>query len=135
MESIWYFNQKPRCSNTLHLYTQQIIWLVALYSSNYIRVRLLSHRAKMQAPLKLEQTVRHMHLGDYCLLDSIGRNLDALNFRDILDGVTKASEEVADNTPDNGTYRPLTPLYPSLEDETLFRKRHIDQPDSDTVIQ
>lgn len=73
-----------------------------------------------------------MHLGDYCLLDSIGRNLDALNFRDILNEVTKAAEEVVDNVPDNGVYRPL---YPPLDVDTLPRKRHIDEPDSGTVIE
>ncbi|KAK3885798.1 hypothetical protein Pcinc_010015 [Petrolisthes cinctipes] len=112
--------------------TLQIIWRLVLYSSSYLRVRLLSHRAKMPASLKLEQTVRLMHLGDYCLLDSIGRNLDPLNFRNILDGVTKAAEEVVATDPVMDSYRPL---YPSPEVETLPRKRHIDQPDSATVIQ
>lgn len=106
----------------------QILWCMALFSSTFLRVRLIGHRAKMPVPLRLEQALRHMHLGDFCLLDSIGLNLDTLNFREILDGVTTAAEEVSPSAPPLGSYRPFYPS-PHVE-ETLVRKRHLDQPDT-----
>ena len=50
----------------------------------------------------MEQALRVMHLGDFCLLNSIGMNLEPVHFRMVMEGVTKASEEV---------YSPSAPLY------------------------
>lgn len=82
----------------------------------------------MVLPPKMDQAIRLLPLGDYCLIDSLGRNMDMLSFREILEGVTEVSEEVVDVTPsapvvEVGTYRPF--LNNLNEAETLPRKRQL----------
>ncbi|KAK8740964.1 hypothetical protein OTU49_002798, partial [Cherax quadricarinatus] len=90
----------------------QVLWLVATFVSDALRLRLLQLMAKTTFSPRLEQAIRHMHLGDYCLLHSIGRNLDVLNFRDILQGITEAAEDNdhSPSAPPYGTYRPIHAL-------------------------
>ncbi|KAK4311264.1 hypothetical protein Pmani_017223 [Petrolisthes manimaculis] len=71
----------------------QVVWRVVVAVSPIVRVRLLEVRGKISASPSLEMGIRHLHLGDYFLIDILGRNLDAFNFKDILLGVTGASED------------------------------------------
>lgn len=99
-----------------------LVWRAVVMYSPWIRLRLLEHLTKFKITTKMEQTIRSLHLGDFCLLENIGYNLDVLNFRDILQGVTDAVEEYSPNAPmDTGTYKPF---YTPNDIDTLPRHRH-----------
>eukprot|EP00397_Hematodinium_sp_SG-2012_P054001 GEMP01064829.1.p1 GENE.GEMP01064829.1~~GEMP01064829.1.p1 ORF type:complete len:387 (+),score=45.58 GEMP01064829.1:92-1252(+) len=103
----------------------QLVWRLVVFYSPSLRIRLLEHRALMNFSPRTEHAVRRMHLGDYCLLDGIGRNLDTLNFKAVLQGYTEASEEIdVPSAPSLGSYRTFTT---PNEPDTLPRKRPLYQ--------
>uniref|UniRef100_A0A0P4WHJ5 Innexin n=1 Tax=Scylla olivacea TaxID=85551 RepID=A0A0P4WHJ5_SCYOL len=96
----------------------QLLWHLAIYFSGWLRKQIMSRRLHCSLPPRMEQALRTMSLGDFCLLNSIGINLDTVHFRIIMEGVTKASEEVFSPTaPMYGTYRPFS------NEDTMPRRR------------
>lgn len=103
----------------------QILWHVAVYSSVALRTKLMGIRIRATVPGRMKQALRHMHIGDFCLLNSIGKNLEVMHFRKLLEGVTNASEEVLEPSAPlvYGTYRPFSNN--SSAADTLPRKRNL----------
>ncbi|XP_068235261.1 innexin inx3-like [Palaemon carinicauda] len=101
------------------------IWLLCravVLCSASVRLRLLERLSKSRITEKMERTIHSLHLGDYCLLESIGYNLDHFDFKDILQGVTDTVEEYEPSAPfSDGTYRPF--LKPEDDDDLLPRHR------------
>ncbi|XP_071519071.1 innexin inx3-like [Panulirus ornatus] len=101
----------------------QLLWLLVVFYSPSLRIHRLQHHTKTTLIPAIEGAVRRMQLGDYCLLESIGCNLNHLRFRELLQGVAKLDRGVHAPTAPQlvGTYRPLYRL--SESDNTLPRKR------------
>ncbi|KAG0694867.1 Innexin inx3 [Chionoecetes opilio] len=98
----------------------QLIWHLVFYSSMSLKKKLVARRIRCALPARMEQALRTMHLGDFCLLYNIGVNLKASHFKKMMEGVTRASEEVySPNAPSYGTYNSL------MNDDTIPRKRHV----------
>ncbi|XP_045116948.1 innexin shaking-B-like [Portunus trituberculatus] len=98
----------------------QLLCHLAVYFSGWLRKTILSRRLRCQMPPRMEQALRTMKLGDYCLLNSIGKNVNTDHFRTIMEGVTRVSEEVHDYSPSApmyGTYKPFA------NEETMPRRR------------
>lgn len=102
----------------------QVTWRIAVALSPMVRVRVMERRGKVIASPTLEQAIRHLHLGDYFLLDILGRNLDALNFKDVLLGATGAVEDA------NGSY---VPYYEADDDDPLAMKRQMESEETTAV--
>ncbi|XP_064097501.1 innexin inx2-like [Macrobrachium nipponense] len=99
-----------------------LIWRLAVLISGSLRLRLLERLSKSRLTEKMERTIHSLHLGDFCLLENIGHNVDALNFKDILQGVTDAVEEYDPSAPiSDGTY---TPFLKPGGDDLAPRFRH-----------
>lgn len=96
----------------------QLLWHLAVYASGWLRKTILKRRMGSRLTPGMEQALRVMKLGDFCLLDSIGKNLDTVHFGKVMEGVTRASEEVhSASAPAYGTYRPFS------NEDTMPRKR------------
>ena len=98
----------------------QLLWHLAVYFSGWLRKTIMSRRLRAPLPARMEQALRTMSLGDFCLLNSIGKNVNAEHFRKIMEGVTRVSEEVHDyssSAPMYGTYKPFA------NEDTIPRKR------------
>nr|XP_045616192.1 innexin inx3-like [Procambarus clarkii] len=104
----------------------QLVWRIVIAFSPVLRVRVLERRGKVTATPKLEQAVRHLHLGDYFLLDIIGRNLDAYNFNEILLKSTNCDEgDLGHNT-----YHPFNEID---DDDPTALKRQMENEDITAV--
>lgn len=83
-----------------------LIWRIAVLYSSSLRLRLLQQLAKGTFSDRIVKAINLLGLGDFCLLENIGYNLDALSFRDIVRGVPDASDYYSPSAPlDSGTYR------------------------------
>ncbi|XP_076062714.1 innexin inx2-like [Oratosquilla oratoria] len=68
----------------------QLVLKTMVYVSPAMRLRMFEHRGKLTASQDIENAVRCMPLGDFFLLDLLGRNLDAGTFKNILQQVCKS---------------------------------------------
>ncbi|XP_053634752.1 innexin inx3 [Cherax quadricarinatus] len=101
----------------------QIVWRLAIACSPVLRVRVLERRGKISATPEVEREVRLLHLGDYFLLDILGRNLDACNFQEVL--LTALGCKDSDDN-DNTYHSYCQPE----EDDPLARKRQMEHEDT-----
>lgn len=81
----------------------QLVWRLVVCYSPFVRVRLLEQRGKIMATDNLQRAIQRLHLGDFFLLDILGRNLDAAVFKDVL----KATLVTYEHEPNVGLYPPL----------------------------
>lgn len=101
----------------------QVVWQLVIFNSPTVRVRLLQRLAQKNFCPRMENAIRNMHLGDFCLVLSIGKNLDIFSFRDVMQGVVEASEEAyTPSAPPLLNYR--TNNF-SNNPDMITRKRHI----------
>lgn len=102
----------------------QLIWHLAVYASGFLRMKIMAYRLRTSTlSPRMEQALRNMPVGDFCLLNSTGMNLEPWYFQQVMDGVVKASEEVYEmysaSAPSYGTYNPLN------NEDTMPRRRNI----------
>ncbi|XP_063882745.1 innexin inx2-like isoform X2 [Scylla paramamosain] len=97
----------------------EVIWRVAVAASPVVRVQMMERRGKLVADPKLETVLRCLPLGDYCLLEVLGTNLDATNFKDILLTYSNCNDNSVLPNGDK-TYRPYS---------------HLDEVDSEAVME
>lgn len=97
----------------------ELIWRVVVVLSPLVRGQLMERRGKMTLDPKLENVIRLMPLGDFCLLYVVGMNLDAGNFKGVLlsyadcsDNSVHPNKECNNGAQPNGgaTYRPYSHL-------------------------
>nr|CAH8699592.1 Innexin 4 [Procambarus virginalis]DAZ89883.1 TPA_exp: innexin4 [Procambarus virginalis] len=101
----------------------QVLWQLVIFNSPTVRVRLLQRLAQENFCPRVENAIRNMHLGDFCLVLSIGKNLDIFSFRDVMQGVVEASEEAyTPSAPPLLNYRTNNL---SNNPDMITRKRHI----------
>ncbi|XP_068235262.1 innexin inx3-like [Palaemon carinicauda] len=97
-----------------------LIYRTVLMFSSALRLTLLQYLAKDRFTDRVEKAINLLPLGDFCLLENIGYNLDVLNFRDIVRGVPDLRDYSSPSAPPpRGTYRrfdtPSAPeIYPKL---------------------
>lgn len=82
-------------------------------------------RGKVSSSPNLEMAIRHMHLGDYFLVDILGRNLDAFNFKDILLGLTGTTDDA------NNSYKPY--YEGDDDDDPVSLKRQMEREETTAV--
>ncbi|KAK7079095.1 hypothetical protein SK128_007330 [Halocaridina rubra] len=101
-----------------------LLWRAVVLLNPSVRLRILEHLSKSKLTQKMKNTILSLHLGDYCLLESMGHNLDILNFTDILRGITDSVEEYSPLAPmETGTYKPF--YTPNALTDTIPRYRNL----------
>lgn len=99
----------------------QLVWHLVVCFTPVIRIRLLERRGKMDASAELEKSIQRLHLGDFFLLNILGRNLDALTFKDILMGAV-VDKDANDN---RDAYKPLG-IGEDDDDDPISMKRKME---------
>ncbi|MCL4123136.1 UNVERIFIED_CONTAM: hypothetical protein GTU68_002770 [Idotea baltica] len=85
----------------------QLVLRLLIFQFPILRVKLLEQRGKLGKSYDVETLVRYMHLGDFCLLYNIGKNVDAMCFKDILQGLIDMNA----NAPPSAPMPNVTPAY------------------------
>ncbi|XP_069936656.1 innexin inx2-like [Cherax quadricarinatus] len=62
----------------------QIVWHIIIIYSPVIRIYNLEYQGKFKASFQMKESIQSLNIGDYFLLDILGHNLDAYNFKELL---------------------------------------------------
>lgn len=64
--------------------SMQLVYRLVIALAPAIRVHVLEQRGKLESSNMMEKAIQRLSLGDFCLLNILGKNLDAITFKDIL---------------------------------------------------
>ncbi|KAB7501375.1 hypothetical protein Anas_14285, partial [Armadillidium nasatum] len=67
----------------------QLVFHILVFRFLSIRLRLLEQRGKVGRSSELEHLLKFMDLGDFFLLQAIGKNINAFAFSDVIKGLTE----------------------------------------------
>lgn len=67
----------------------QVLFIACQFVSPQLRQKLLENYGKMVSSGELENFLRDTTLGDYFLLVSLGKNLDAISFKDVMENLIR----------------------------------------------
>ncbi|KAA0201481.1 Innexin [Hyalella azteca] len=114
----------------------QIVYIAAIFLSPFLRLKLLETYGRVMSDAQLEDLVHRTYLGDWFLLRTLGKNVDALTFKDIMQELVKM---IAAHSSSGSRGEPVTmfsPHAPSYrhfnidEEDPLEHKRRMEEEDT-----
>ncbi|XP_068235265.1 innexin inx3-like [Palaemon carinicauda] len=93
----------------------QLVYRLVVCYSPFARVRLLEQRGKLMVNDNMQRAIQRLHLGDFFLLDILGRNLDGAIFKDIMTATLNSYEPEPKPEPNAGLYPPLPSPVEAIE--------------------
>ncbi|XP_064097503.1 innexin inx3-like [Macrobrachium nipponense] len=108
--------------------SMQLVYRLVIALAPALRVHVLEQRGKLESSNLMEKAIQRLTLGDFCLLSILGKNLDAITFKDILKDAILADDL-------NGNpYNRLGHDADADEEDPALRKKRMEMEDDETSL-